>query len=170
MARMAPHRTLAFVAAIACLGACSPSLPGPDASGRVHARVVALTDGDTLTLSFGGRRAKVRLIGIDTPETKHPTKPVGCFGPEASARLASLLPPGTEVTVERDVEPLDRYRRHLLYIRRAADGLFVNLDLVATGHAVPYPFPPNTAHAAEFAAAALDAESRGLGLWGACPR
>lgn len=150
--------------------ACSPPLPSPDASGRVTAVVTGVTDGDTVVLDFGGRRESVRLIGVDTPETKHPKKPVECFGPEASAHTLSLLPPGTEVTVERDVEARDRYRRLLAYLRRNPDGLFVNLDLVATGHARPYPYEPNTAHAQEFAAAAVAAQQAGLGLWGACPR
>lgn len=150
--------------------ACSPPLPSTDGQGRITAEVVKVTDGDTVILDFAGREESVRLIGVNTPETKHPKKPVECFGPEASVRTATLLPPGTEVHVERDVEARDRYERLLVYLRRASDGLFVNLDLVATGHAVPYPYEPNTAHAAEFAAAAVAAEATSLGLWGACPR
>jgi micrococcal nuclease len=55
----------------------------------------------------------VRLIGIDTLETRHPPKPVQCFGPEASAKTAELLPPGTHVDLEMDVQPYDRYGRTL---------------------------------------------------------
>ena len=171
MAGMTTRLALTFALGAGMLAtACSPPLPSPDAQGRVTAEVVEVTDGDTVILDFGGRRESVRLIGVNTPETKHPKKPVECFGPEASARTASLLPPGTEVHVERDVEARDRYERLLVYLRRASDGLFVNLDLAASGHAIPYPFPPNTAHAEEFAAAAVAAEAASLGLWGACPR
>lgn len=168
---MTPRITLTLALGAGLLAtACSPPLPSPDTSGRVTAVVTEVTDGDTVVLDFDGRRESVRLIGVDTPETKHPKKPVECFGPEASARTLSLLPPGTEVEVERDVEARDRYERLLVYLRRTSDDLFVNLDLVATGHARPYPYEPNTALAQEFAAAAVTAQQAGLGLWGACPR
>ena len=106
---MTPRITLTLALGAGLLAtACSPPLPSPDASGRVTAVVTEVTDGDTVVLDFDGRRESVRLIGVDTPETKHPKKPVECFGPEASARTLSLLPPGTEVEVERDVEARDR--------------------------------------------------------------
>ena len=47
--------------------------------GRVHGVVTHVTDGDTVAVRFGGTTEKIRLIGVDTPETVHPTKPVGCF-------------------------------------------------------------------------------------------
>ena len=127
-------------------------------------------DGDTVELRLVGRTERVRLIGVNTPETVHPTKPVECFGPEASAHTKSLLPPGTDVWIERDQEARDRYGRLLAYVWRGADGLFVNLDLVAGGWAVPYPFPPNTAHEQDFATAANSAAQQRMGLWGKCPR
>lgn len=116
------------------------------------------------------RTETIRLIGVNTPETHHPTKPVECFGPEASAHTAALLPSGTDVWVERDTESRDRYGRLLAYVHRSSDSLFVNLDLVAGGWAVPYPFPPNTTYESEFASAANDARASSLGLWGKCSR
>lgn len=127
-------------------------------------------DGDTVAIRLGSRTEKVRLIGVNTPETVHPTKPIECFGPEASAHTKTLLPPGTDVWLERDVEARDKYGRLLAYVWRATDGLFVNLDLVSGGWAVPYPFPPNTAHESDFAAAANGAAQQDMGLWGKCPR
>ena len=77
-------------------------------------------------------------------------------------------PKGTAVTVERDLEPRDTYGRLLLYVHRAADQLFVNLDLAQGGFARALTIPPNTAHQADFAAA-IDLARRGkVGLWGAC--
>ncbi|MEY4365111.1 MAG: hypothetical protein RLZZ305_455 [Actinomycetota bacterium] len=159
-----------LVCAAALVAACSRASPAPSADGTLTATVISVTDGDTVTLRIAGRKEKVRLIGVDTPETKHPTKPVQCWGPEASAHTTELLPPGTAVEVWGDEESRDRYRRLLLYVRRVEDGLFVNLDLVKGGWAVPLPYPPNTSFASQFADAANEAEQLGLGLWGACPR
>lgn len=133
-----------------------------------NALVVGVVDGDTIDVDVDGRRERVRLIGIDTPETLKPDTPVECYGPEATARAADLLPEATPVRLERDVEPRDTYGRLLAYVYRAADGMFVNLQLVAGGFARPLPFEPNTAHAGEFASAAATAQSQSLGLWEAC--
>lgn len=133
-----------------------------------NALVVGVVDGDTIDVVIEGRRERIRLIGIDTPETLKPETPVECYGPEASARTAALLPASTPVRLERDVEPRDAYGRLLAYVYRAADGLFINLQLVAGGFARPLPFEPNTAHAAAIASAASAARAQSLGLWAAC--
>ena len=127
-----------------------------------------VVDGDTIDISIGGKTERVRLIGINTPETKHPTKGVECFGPEASAYTEQLLPKGTALRVERDVEARDKYGRLLLYVYIASNNVFVNLDLVMNGYARPMVFEPNTAHKADFAQAATQAELRNVGLWQAC--
>jgi len=105
---------------------------------------------------------------VDTPETVDPDEPVQCFGPEASDHTKTLLPPGTAVHLTRDQEARDRYDRLLAYVYRTEDGLFVNLDLVAGGWGEPYPFAPNLTYQRDFAVAASQARSSGLGLWGAC--
>lgn len=135
---------------------------------EANAVVVGVVDGDTIDVDVDGRRERVRLIGIDTPETLKPDTPVECYGPEATARATELLPASSPVRLERDIEPRDAYGRLLAYVYRAADGMFVNLQLVAGGFARPLPFEPNTAHAGEFAAAAAAAQSQSLGLWAAC--
>ena len=87
--------------ALLVVGACSsPDLPA-DGLGTI----VEVIDGDTVVGDLAGHRETVRLLGIDTPETVHPDRPVQCFGPEASARLRLLLAPGSGVLVTRDVEP-----------------------------------------------------------------
>jgi micrococcal nuclease len=132
--------------------------------------VTKVIDGDTIDVRIGRQIRRIRLIGIDTPETKDPRKSVQCFGKEASARTEALLPPGTEVRLERDVEETDVYDRTLAYVYRSSDGLFVNLSLVAEGLADTLRIAPNTAHAAVFAEAAARARNQQLGLWKACDR
>jgi micrococcal nuclease len=147
------------------LGCASEQLDLPPDANAVVERVV---DGDTIQVDIDGRSETVRLIGIDTPETKKPNTPVECFGPEASARLAELLPPGTPVRLERDIDSRDKYRRLLAYVHREPDDLFVNAVLIDEGLARPYPFEPNTTYAAQFATAADRARTNGVGLWSAC--
>jgi micrococcal nuclease len=125
-------------------------------------------DGDTVIVKIGSHRESVRFIGIDTPESVAPTRPVECFGVEAKHRMAELLPAGTRVTLERDVEARDKYGRLLAYVHRADDGLFVNLAMVEEGLAESSPFPPNTAHQADFEQAEAAAKAAKLGLWPAC--
>ena len=132
------------------------------------ATVKSVVDGDTIEIAIGGKTERVRLIGVDTPETKHPTKGVECYGPEASAYTEQLLPTGTALRVERDIEARDKYGRLLLYVYTADSNVFVNLDLVMNGYARPMVFEPNTAHKADFAQAATQAELRNVGLWQAC--
>ena len=150
---------------IALGAACSPSRAAP-ADGT--ATVVAVSDGDTIDVDLGGNTESVRLLGIDTPETHHPTKPVECYGAEASARTAELLAEGSRVKLVRDTEARDRYGRLLAYVYRADDDLFVNLSLVTDGFADALDIAPNNAHAAELARAVGAARNAGVGLWGAC--
>lgn len=132
------------------------------------ATVVEVTDGDTIDVDFAGEQESVRLLGIDTPETHHPTKPVECFGAEAAARTAALLPAGTPVRLVRDAEARDRFGRLLAYVYRTADGLFVNRSLAEDGYADVLDIAPNDAHAAELARLVAGARAEGRGLWGAC--
>lgn len=128
-----------------------------------------IVDGDTIVVLISGRNERVRLIGIDTPESVKPNTPVECFALEASARMKTLLPPGSGVKLVRDVELRDRYGRLLAYVYRASDNLFVNLSLVNDGYASAYTYPPNVAHTAEFVGAAAEARDAGRGLWSRCP-
>jgi micrococcal nuclease len=100
----------------------------------------------------------------------HPTKPVECFGPEASAHTAQLLPPGTRVRLERDVEARDHYGRLLAYVHRVDDDLFVNRSLVDGGFADVLVIEPNHAYAEELRAGRAEADRAGKGRWSACAR
>lgn len=142
----------------------SPAVPPAMATGE-ETTVESVVDGDTIVVAGGTR---VRLIGIDTPETKDPRTAVQCFGREASAFTESLVPPGTAVRLVYDVERLDRYGRTLAYVYRLSDGMFVNAALAANGYALVATFPPNVAHVDEFTALAREAREEGRGLWSAC--
>ncbi len=165
---------LALVLAVVAVGAWfvlgSPGArhdrAGSGAAGR--ATVVRVVDGDTLVVDIGGTRLPVRLIGIDTPETVAPGRPVECYGAEASQHLKQLTPAGTQLRLVRDVEARDVYDRLLAYVYRAGDGLFVNLAQVEGGYAEAKDYPPNTAHRIEFHQVEAVARAGGAGLWGAC--
>ncbi len=154
--------------AVGALTGCSPGTPARSAGPPAAAVMVRDVDGDTIVARIGGHLERVRLLGIDTPETKDPRKPVQCYGHEASSHTRSLLPPGTALRVARDVEARDRYGRLLLYVWRASDGLFVNRELAADGDASLLTFQPNTAHEPELSAAVDRARRSGRGLWGRC--
>lgn len=180
--RTAAVLALAILAA-SCSGAVSSSSsstgsasPGNEStatfrsSGTLapNATVERVVDGDTIIVRINGKRERVRLIGIDTPESVDENRPVQCFGHEASAHTESLLPPGTEVSLVRDVEARDKYDRLLAYVIRTEDQLFINLNLVENGFAGPLTYPPNDHYAALFESSASAAAEASIGLWGAC--
>ena len=153
------------VIGLSLLVSCSS---GATTENEVLITVLKVIDGDTVDIDIKGNTERVRLIGVNTPETKHPTKPIECFGPEASAYLTQLLPKGTTVRIERDVEARDRYGRMLLYLYLGSNDLFINLDLVARGYGTPMSIEPNTFHRNDFVRAAAQAEAANVGLWKAC--
>lgn len=117
--------------------------------------VTRIVDGDTFDCRGGPR---VRLIGIDTPELSQVP-----YGAQASEALAELMPVGTEVALERDVELRDRYGRRLAYVWR--DGAMVNWAMVRNGWAVLLTYPPNVQYVDRFEAAERAARAEGVGLW-----
>ncbi len=137
-------------------------------SAPANAVVTKVVDGDTIHVSINGATEKVRLIGVDTPETVDRRRPVECFGREASDFTKSLLPKGTAVRLVLDVEARDRYKRLLAYVYRASDGLFVNRELARLGYANVLTIPPNVAYAEEFLAQAAGARNHERGLWAKC--
>lgn len=133
-----------------------------------NAVVERVVDGDTIIATIGDRSETVRLIGLDAPESVAPTRPVQCYGKEASDFLAAALPAGTEITLVRDAEARDVYDRLLGYVVRSSDGLFVNLELVAAGYAAALHYPPNDQYADVLDRAQAEAVVSGRGLWSAC--
>jgi micrococcal nuclease len=139
--------------------------PLPPASA-LPAVVVRVVDGDTIVGRLPGQReVRVRLIGVDTPETVKPDTPVACFGPIASSYAKHLLT-GRHVRIA--YEPggrTDRYGRQLWDVW-LPDGRFLAGLLVADGLGRAYPFPPQTRYAPLLASLQGQAQAGGRGLWG----
>jgi micrococcal nuclease len=140
-----------------------PAEPSHAPPGTRPAYVSRVVDGDTIEAMLAGRATKIRLIGIDTPETVHPSEPVGCYGPEASAFTHRMLE-DREVRLEFDVERFDRYGRTLAYVWLG--GRLFNETLVARGFAQVSTYPPNVQYVERFLRAQRVAREEGRGLWG----
>ena len=144
------------------------SSPAGERTGAVVTRVV---DGDTLHVrTAGGREVKVRLLGIDTPETHRPGTPVECGGPQASASMARIAPPGTRVRLATDPtqDRVDRYGRMLAYVV-LGDGKLVEDEQLESGWATVYVFRGNPVERiAEFRRDERRAESAHRGVWAKC--
>lgn len=138
--------------------------------------VVKVTDGDTLTVNIDGKNQSVRLIGVNTPETVDPRRPVQCFGKEASNAAHVLL---DEQSVRLETDPSqgerDAYGRLLAYVFLPAqaglpDGRMLNEYLIANGYGHEYTFNIPYKYQAAFKAAEIEARAAQKGLWapGAC--
>ncbi len=151
---MAPGRGTAWggLAVLALL------LAAPPAVAQLVERVV---DGDTIVVRGVGR---VRLIGVDTPETVDPRRPVEFFGREASAFTKRLLE-GRRVRLEYDRERNDRFGRTLAYVY-LRDGTFANAEIVRRGYGHAYTRLPFR-HLERFRRLEREAREAGRGLWGA---
>jgi micrococcal nuclease len=160
---------VAAVVGLALLG-----LAGVDRADAATLRgtVSEVVDGDTIRVISRGFETPVRLIGIDTPETRHPSKPVQCFGPAATARAKRLLPAGQQVRLVTDPtqDTRDRYGRLLAYVYkpgRSGPGGSVNFAMVRTGYAKAYVYGGvRFRYAVPFLRAHSRARKAKLGLWG----
>ncbi len=125
-------------------------------------KVVKVIDGDTIKIETG---EVVRLIGIDAPETVHPSKPVACFGKEASQKAKEILEGGL-VKLEKDVSEKDKYGRLLRYVWK--DDVLVNELLVREGYATVSTYPPDVKYQNRFLEAQRLAREENKGLWAEC--
>jgi micrococcal nuclease len=142
-----------------------PQVP-VDAFPAAVARVV---DGDTFVARRSGRDVRVRLIGIDAPESVKPDAPVQCFGPESARALTELLRPGTRLMAHYQGTPeRDQYGRDLWDVWVA--GRFLQAELVSRGLARARAYRPQTEYADVLEQLGQQAETAHLGLFGACPR
>ena len=137
--------------------------------------VTRVVDGDTIEVEITGRRGgpgageaavgreyTVRLIGIDTPESVDPRRPVECFGREASAATEALLA-GEEVRLVKDVSETDRFDRLVRYVYLGEE--MANARLVVNGYANAYTYPPDVRHSSLFVALEREARDDDRGLW-----
>lgn len=135
-------------------------------------RVVRVIDGDTIAMEMNGKNVTVRLIGLDTPETVDPRRPVQCFGIEASAKAKELL---TGQTVRLESDPSqgehDKYGRLLAYVY-LADGTLFNQLMIREGYGHEYTYNLPYRYQKEFKEAQVLARAQKRGLWaeGACER
>lgn len=128
--------------------------------------VSKITDGDTINVVINGVEMKIRIIGLDAPETNHPTKPVQCFGQEATDKLTELLK-GKKVYLESDDTQgdTDKYGRSLRYVF-LEDGTNISLFMIGEGYAYEYTYDLPYKYQKEFKKAQEQAEGEKKGLWG----
>lgn len=137
-----------------------------DALLRTTAKVVKVVDGDTVTVEIDGVRETIRIIGINTPETVDPRKPVECFGQEASARAHELLDNQTvALEAEETQGERDKYDRLLRYIF-LSNGSDFGKQMISEGYAYEYTYATAYTYQQDYRASQLEAESAGRGLWG----
>ncbi len=160
--------TLALLAATACgtltapQAASSPPALGPEDA----APVTRVVDGDTIHVRIAGQDRTVRYIGMDTPETVDPRRPVQAFGKEAAERNRQLVA-GKIVRLEKDMSETDRFGRLLRYVY--VDGRMVNAVLVEEGYARAATFPPDVRHKDLFLRLEREARAANRGLWAGGP-
>ena len=127
-------------------------------------KVVRVVDGDTLIIDYNGTEERVRLIGVDTPESVHPDKEKNTeFGTTASNFSKDLLT-DKYVKIELDVQERDQYGRLLAYIY--LDDVMVNKLLLQEGYAKVATYPPNVKYVDDFTAIQEEARNNKKGLWG----
>lgn len=127
--------------------------------------VTRVIDGDTLDVEKDGMPVRVRLIGIDTPETVDPRRSVGCFGREASQKASQLLL-GNMVYLRQDPTQgdYDKYKRMLAYVF-LPDNTLVNEKMIREGYAYEYTYRSPYAYQSEFRNAERLARNEKIGLW-----
>jgi micrococcal nuclease len=159
-----------LVAAAALAAALILLRGGPHHGHRIEASVVRPVDGDTLVASADGRRFYVRLLGIDTPETHRPGRPLECGGAEASDHMSALASPGTRIELETDPgqDRVDAYGRLLAYVWLPGGRLLEDEQLHA-GLATSYVFDdrPVSLYPRLLAAERVAKRARS-GVWGEC--
>ena len=144
-----------------------------DDSGFVSGIITRVVDGDTASVLVDGSERRVRFLGVDTPETVHPNKPVQFYGKEASNFTKESLT-GKRVWLEYDASPQDRYNRHLAYIWTAKpnnineDAIrkdMFNAKLLLGGYAKVMVIKPNKRYESLFRKFEEEARNSKRGLW-----
>ena len=134
--------------------------------------VTKVVDGDTIDVTQNGQTFKVRLIGINTPETVDPRKPVECFGKEASAKMTELvLDKKVHLVADTSQADTDKYQRQLRYIF-LENGININELMISEGYAYEYTYDVPYKYQADFKLAQQEAKDNRRGLWNplVCPK
>lgn len=142
-------------------------------SNLISAKIISIIDGDTIEVDLNGKSEKVRFIGVDTPETKHPNKPIQPYGKEASDFTTQELT-GKTVYLEMDTTQRDNYGRLLAYIwleqpmsnddKEIRNKMF-NAKLLLNGYAQILTIPPNIKYVDNFTKYQTESRNSKLGLW-----
>jgi micrococcal nuclease len=145
-----------------------PKQPPTRRRGGARHRVLDVVDGDTVKVLHRGSEVSVRVIGIDTPETVHPSEPVECGGPQASAAAARMLT-GKRVRLvfDRSQGRVDAYGRTLAYLQAPGVGDF-GLAMIRRGRAAEYTYDTSYARQARYLAVQGTAQAAGRGIWNRC--
>ena len=150
-------------------------------TGVLHAQdfatVIRVIDGDTLKINYQDKEQSIRLIGIDTPESKANKKAnkdamrsgqdiatITAMGKQATAFVKKLVKAGDTVTLEFDVQKYDKYNRLLGYVY-LPDGRMLNEEIIKNGYASVMTIPPNVKYQVKFVNAYRNARENGRGLW-----
>ncbi|MVA75479.1 hypothetical protein GC722_05465 [Auraticoccus sp. F435] len=128
-----------------------------------HVMVVRVIDGDTIEVDEDGQTVVVRLMNVDTPETRHPDEPVGCLGPEATKFLEQLLPAGTGVELRTDTVELDRYGRTVAGV--FLTDTLINAEIARAGFGRAVTYDGQDDYFDEVAAAEAAARDAAVGGW-----
>jgi micrococcal nuclease len=171
--RRASPITLAGLLLVAGGCASSGNGPGPATGGPTERGVVVrVVDGDTLIARVDGDRERVRLLGVDAPESVTPDQPVECFGPQAGDAARRLLPEGARISLETDPTQgrEDRFGRRLAVVTVEGEKTSVNERLVAGGYARVFRADGRARLLPALGMAQREARRANRGLWAACPR
>ena len=154
------------------------SVASPNSGDPGSHKIVQIVDGDTLTVQHNGRTEKVRLIGIDAPESSINNKTkkdaargngdidaITKMGKEATRFVKKVVKPGDPVTIEFDKQTRDKYGRLLGYVY-LANGKMLNEEIVKAGYANLLTYPPNVKYQDRFLKAYREARGNSRGLWG----
>jgi micrococcal nuclease len=141
------------------------------------ATIVKIIDGDTYKINYNGKTESVRLIGIDTPESRanqkakrdakksgESLKQITALGKQATQYVKSIINPGDEVKIELDVQERDKYGRILGYVY-LKNGTLLNEKIIRDGYAQVMTVPPNVKYQEKFLAAQQEARNNNRGLW-----
>lgn len=167
------RKLLALVVGLVLTGVsylATRTTPPPEVLGTIapgYYRVISIEDGDTITVHMNGEEERVRMIGVDTPETKDPRKPVQCFG-QAASNFTRQLIGARPVRLEADSlsDNRDRYNRLLRYVY-LPDGQLVQAEIIRQGYGFAYTSFPFTKSDA-FRLYEKEARTENRGLWNSC--
>jgi micrococcal nuclease len=153
-----------FIASRLVNAPTTPETPSETQANELYP-VIHITDGDTIIISKDGVDERIRLLGIDTPETNSTRGDVECYGKEASEKTTSLLN-GQSVSIETDPTQAqrDRYGRTLAYVS-LPDGTLINKILVEGGYAKEYTYDAPYVYQSDFRSAEKIAKDKKRGLW-----